>query len=539
MPNFVNLRWLQRYHRLLLWGLGISLLPPLVLLALSYYQAITVARSQLNKTAEQNALQISSLIRAADLTLRELEVYLDNLESNKQAAWMLLQRIAYNDPRFREVGIVDEQGYLVVTSLGPVEPPILIDSGTRADLTLKELQIIGPVTTSVMEERSIVLVLPTQGLGELNILIDPGLLKNFGPTLGSVELGNDGFLAYVNTRNNQIIGGVGPLPRTASTLFESSRRDRIRVKYPIAQTDITIVGEVSRNWALRGWVRLLVVMVPVVLATSLMVIIALARLTYFAHLLDYDIRIGLKNQEFELYFQPIFHLETNTCIGAEALIRWQHSQRGLILPGAFVPVAEETGLITELGGWVLRKAAQSCTELVAEYPDFYISINLSPIQITSEVDSYSFFKVLKQYERVAPNLMFEITETSLAETGQTTIQKTITQIQSLGAKVALDDFGTGFSGINYLSQLSFDYLKIDRTFTHASGTTSSLATALDGMIDLGKRFHAPLIAEGIETESQRQILVQKGIQFGQGWLYARPMPLAELQHFLSEHLSKK
>ncbi|NEQ42609.1 MAG: EAL domain-containing protein [Leptolyngbya sp. SIOISBB] len=533
MVNLVGLRWLRRYHRLVLWIVSISLIPTITLLGFSYYQAISTARSELKKATEQSSRKLSELIRAADLTLRELEIYLENFEGTEQAAWQLLQQIAYNDPRFREVGIVDEQGYLVATSLGPVEPPIAIKSKTRADLSRREIQIVGPVTTSVMQQRSLVLALPTQGQGELNVLIDPTLLQDFWTALGEQDLGQEGFLVYVDQHHEKIIAGVGLVPRRAETLLAPASRDRIQVRYPVDETDIVIVGEISKGWALRHWERLLITVAPVVLGTSLLVFAALTRFTYFTQLLDYDIRIGLKNREFELYYQPIFDLVANTCIGAEVLIRWKHSYQGLILPGVFIPIAEKTGLIVEMGDWVLQKAAVGCSELLADYPNLYISINLSPVQITSYQNAQAFYEKLKEHEAVTPHLMFEITETSLAETGQEAIPKTLKRIHSLGAKIALDDFGTGFCGINYLSQFSFDYLKIDRTFTCACETTSNLSTALDGMIDLAKRFEANLIAEGIETEKQRQTLLDKGIQFGQGWLYAHPMSLAEFKQFLS------
>ena len=533
MVNLFSLRWLRRYHRLVLWIVGISLIPTITLLGFSYYQAIATARSELEKAAEQSSRKLSDLIRAADLTLRELEIFLENFEETEQAAWELLQQIAYNDPRFREIGIVDAQGYLVATSLGPVDPPISIQSKTRADLSRREIQIVGPVTTSVMQQRSLVLALPTQGQGELNILIDPTLLQDFWTALGEQDLGQEGFLAYVDQRHEKIIAGVGLVPRSAETLLASAPRNHIQVRHPVDGTDVIIVGEIAKSWALRHWQRLLMTVAPIVLGSSLLVFAALTRFTYFTQLLDYDIRIGLRNREFELYYQPIFDLIANTCIGAEVLIRWKHSYQGLILPGVFIPIAEKTGLIVEMGEWVLQKAASECSKLLVDHPNIYISINLSPVQITSYQNAQTFYEKLKQYEAIAPYLMFEITETSLAETGQEAIPKTLQRIHALGAKIALDDFGTGFCGINYLSQFSFDYLKVDRTFTYASETTSNLSTALDGMIDLAKRFKANLIAEGIETEKQRQALLDKGIQFGQGWLYAHPMSLAEFKQFLS------
>ncbi|HEY9888979.1 MAG TPA: EAL domain-containing protein [Candidatus Obscuribacterales bacterium] len=533
MPNLISLRWLRRYHRLVIWILGTSLIPPIALLVVTYYQAIATTRTQLEANAERSAQQFSNLLRAADITLRELEVYLNNSNAESQAdIWKLLQRIAYNDPRFREVGLVDENGFLVATSVGPVVPPVAIAATPRADLTRKELQVVGPITTAVMQERSIVLALPTQGQGEINILVDPVLLNSFWINSNELELGNEGFLAYIDNRSQRLIASVGLTPRNISTLAEPPPRDRLRVSYALPDADITIVGEVSRSWALRHWKRLLLAMSPIVLLTSLLVLVALVRLLYATHLLDYDLRIGLKNQEFELYYQPIFDMSSNLCVGAEALIRWNHSHQGLILPSIFIPVAEKTGIIAEIGEWTSHQAIKDCQQLLADYPKLYVSINLSPVQINSPIHSQAILNILKQNPAIAPQLMFEITETQIIENSQHSTRRFIANLQAIGAKVALDDFGTGYCGINYLSQLSFDYLKIDRSFIAASDTRSNLATVLDGVIDLGRRLQVGLIAEGVETTNQREALLQRNVCYGQGWLMARAMPGVEFKQFL-------
>ncbi|MGF1460648.1 MAG: EAL domain-containing protein [Leptolyngbyaceae cyanobacterium] len=492
-----------------------------------------MARSQLSRTTEKNAQEISNLIRSAELTLQELEISLRNWDAEDAEIWPLLQRKAYNDPRFREIGLIDPDGNLIATSLGPVRPPIQIDSLGRVDLSNKTLQLTGPLTTTVMRERSIVLVWPTEGQGELNILVDPMLLQDFWTNLNELDLGQDGYLAYVDTSNDKVIAGIGLFPKSIDPFSSTIRRDRIRVIQPVADTEMVVIGEVSRHWVMQNWHRLFTIAMPIVLLVSFLIISLLARLLWCSQLWDYDIEVGLKNREFELYYQPIFNLENNRCVGAEALIRWQYSHQRTVLPSVFIPAAEATGIITRLGQWIIEQVVAQCTELLDERYDFYISINLSPIQITSIKPSKLLFDLLLSQGNVVHKLMFEITETTLADAGEEQLQKNIQKIQGLGAKIALDDFGTGFSGINYLSKLKVDYLKIDRTFTHASATASLLSSVLVGVVDLSNRLGISLIAEGIETEEQRSALLAKGVQFGQGWLYAYPMTFSEFEAFLA------
>lgn len=533
MTNLFNLEWLSRHRRLVLWIISTSLVPSVILLVLSYYQTITQARAKLEAASEQGSRQVLSLIRSAEITLEELEVYLENAEPDSTNTWKLLQRIAYNDPRYREIGVVNEEGFLSLSSLGPVDPPIPIDSQSRADLSVKKLQIIGPLTTNIMQERSIVLVLPTKGKGELNILIDPILLNTLWRGFDELDIGPDGYVAYLNQGNQKVIASTGLLPREENLLMMASSRQQISSVKSIDGTDILIVVATSREWVLRNWRNLALMIVPVSFLSNILIAFLFIRLMYSAQLLKYDIRIGLQKFEFELHYQPIFDLQTGHCVGSEALVRWQHGSRGLLLPGLFIPIAEQTGSIVELGEWVLERTLLDQKKILKKHPSLYISVNLSPAQLGSKLSSQNIIWFLRQHQEVAKQLIFEITETTLIEDYQENIIKAIADLRALGAKVALDDFGTGHCGINYLSRLNFDYLKIDQRFTSASDSDSTLTSVLDGIIDLGKRLKVDFIAEGIETESQKWALLRKKIRYGQGRLLAHPMDIREFEQFLS------
>ncbi|MEM0979509.1 MAG: EAL domain-containing protein [Cyanobacteria bacterium P01_H01_bin.58] len=388
-----------------------------------------------------------------------------------------------------------------------------------------------------MQERSIVLVLPTQGKGELNILVDPILLNTIWQGFNELDIGPDGYVAYLNQVNQKVIASTGLLPREENLLMMTSSRQQLSSVKPVEGTDLLIVVATSREWVLRNWRNLPLMIIPVSFLSNLLIAFLFIRLIYSAQLLKYDIRIGLQKFEFELHYQPIFDLQTGHCIGSEALVRWRHGSRGLLLPGLFIPVAEQTGSIVELGEWVVERALLDQKQFLKKYPNLHVSVNLSPTQLSSKLSSQNITWFLRQHQEAAEKLIFEITETTLIEDYQENIIKAIADLRALGAKVALDDFGTGHCGINYLSRLNFDYLKIDQRFTSASDLDSTLTRVLDGIIDLGQRLKVDFIAEGIETEAQKRALLRKGIRYGQGRFLAHPMDIKEFEQFLNTHQS--
>lgn len=533
LQKLLHYRWFRGSKLLALGAFGITLLPQMALLILSYVHALTYERNELQSIASLSARQMTSLIRAAEITLKDLETYFSQDRLNDARHLQLLQRTVYRDPRFREIGVVNEAGALYLTSLGFIEPPILLQDRARLDLSKKELQILGPLTTQVMQERSLVLALPTQGQGEINILVDPILLSHW-LEINGLELGPDGYIAFVRTADQEIIDGAGQLPREGNILSAQPARDRLQLSQSLDDIGVTIVVNVSRAWILRDWRSFFQLGVPIALLSSSLMALAAGHFVALKAQMEQDLRKAIASDELELYYQPILDIETEQCVGAEALIRWQHATRGLLLPDAFIPLTEKTKLIVKIGEWVIKQVLQTQADLLKKNPHLYISVNLSPVQITSEAHSKRILSLLTTHPEIAPHLLFEITENVLVEDAQMHIPEALASIRACGAKLALDDFGSGYCGINYLSKLNVDYLKIDRKFVSGSDVTAQTATVLEGIIDLGNRLQMTVVAEGVETEAQRQTLIKKGVRYGQGYLWSRPMPAHEFALFVAD-----
>ena len=208
----------------------------------------------------------------------------------------------------------------------------------------------------------------------------------------------------------------------------------------------------------------------------------------------------------------------------EALLRWQHPERGLIAPAEFIPVAEEIGLIVPLGEWVLHAA---CAEAARGRDDVKVAVNLSPIQFRSRNPGDDRRGALASSGLPAQRLELEITESVLLQDTEATLA-TLHQLRELGVRIALDDFGTGYSSLSYLRSFPFDKIKIDRSFVHELAMNADCAAIVSAVAGLGRSLRIGTVAEGIETEDQLLLVRAAGCTHAQGYLFGRPCPAQAL-----------
>lgn len=243
-----------------------------------------------------------------------------------------------------------------------------------------------------------------------------------------------------------------------------------------------------------------------------------------------DLRQAVNKKEFEVYYQPIIDLTTGEMYKAEALIRWHHPQRGMVSPSEFIPIAEDTGLIIEIGNWVFAQAAKQSAHWRDKFGvEIQISINKSPIQFRDEGDSFEdWILQLKQLNLTSNSICVEITEGLLLDASMGVSEKLLAY-RDAGIQVSLDDFGTGYSSLAYLKKFDIDYLKIDQSFTRNLASDTDDVTLCEAIIVMAHKLGMMVIAEGIETEYQRNILAKAGCDYGQGYLYSRAIPAADFE----------
>ncbi|WP_374586456.1 EAL domain-containing protein [Pseudoduganella sp.] len=251
-----------------------------------------------------------------------------------------------------------------------------------------------------------------------------------------------------------------------------------------------------------------------------------------------DLRGALKGNQLKLYFQPIVHLPSGKVHKAEALIRWEHPQRGMVSPLEFIPLAEASGLIVDIGEWVFRESAQWVKRWRQDvHPAFQVSLNQSPLEFQRERGSYAeWLAYLQQLGVPGESIVVEITEGLLLDASANVTDKLL-QLRDAGIQVALDDFGTGYSSLSYLKKFDIDYLKIDRSFTRNLAPDSSDMALSDAIIVMAHKLGLSVIAEGVETTEQRDLLAAAGCDYGQGYLFARPLPAADFDALLRQQSS--
>ena len=248
-----------------------------------------------------------------------------------------------------------------------------------------------------------------------------------------------------------------------------------------------------------------------------------------------DLRTAIKQQQFHMVYQPIFNLSNNKVIKAEALIRWQHPEKGLISPLDFIPIAESTGLIIEISEWIFNEVAQKVKYWREAYcQELMISINTSPVQYKNQGQQItSWVNSLKERNLSPKAIAIEITENLLME-NQTEVVKVLEQIRQQGVALSIDDFGTGYCSFSYLKNYTIDYLKIDKSFVQNMSADTKDATLCEAIIVMASKLNIDVIAEGIETEQQKQFLIQAGCLYGQGYLLAKPMSDNNFEQLLNK-----
>ncbi|HAT1570766.1 TPA: EAL domain-containing protein [Kluyvera cryocrescens] len=235
---------------------------------------------------------------------------------------------------------------------------------------------------------------------------------------------------------------------------------------------------------------------------------------------EHDMSLALVNNEFAVYYQPIVDSFSGEIYSYEALLRWNHPRKGLLSPDSFIPVAEKTGMINEMGKLALEIA---CREAASWAIPAKISVNVSPVQLGSKAFSGIVLSILKETGLAADRLELEVTETSVFSESNSPMN-TLNKLRTLGVTISIDDFGTGYSSLSRLSRLAFDKIKIDKSFVTSISTQEDALNIIKLITSMAKSLSMKVVAEGVETQEQLESLQALGCDFAQGYLFSKPLP---------------
>ncbi|MDA8384349.1 MAG: EAL domain-containing protein [Betaproteobacteria bacterium] len=250
--------------------------------------------------------------------------------------------------------------------------------------------------------------------------------------------------------------------------------------------------------------------------------------------LEMELRRAVARQEFELHYQPRVDLANGRALSVEALLRWRHPERGLLLPGEFIALAEESGLIVDIGAWVLDEACRQVSDWLARGTTLRVAVNVSARQM-GDGDVVERISALTARHAISPALLeIELTESAVMADPET-VAVVFSRLRKMGITIAVDDFGTGYSSLAYLRRLPIDVLKIDRSFVMNVDREEEDAQIVKTILALGQSLKLSVVAEGIETRPQAELLRSVGCNIVQGYHFSRPLPPAQLEEWLRGH----
>ncbi len=455
----------------------------------------------------------------------------------------LLRDLVFHSLVIGEAAFFDQALRAVCTNYGPPPRPFGLHPDAVAALGREKLAVVMNERSPVMGERTIGVdrVLPR---GAMSIQINPLLVEQvlvhdvIQPDMWSGLLLKDG----------TVLAGSGPAvepallreaaaaaqPREAgASRFDTA--DHAPVLYaarhldgfPVVALASMRAPDLADAWRMGAWP----VSVGGLLAGALVAALGYAQLRR-GRSMDEELKAAIRHDELEIHYLPIMDLTTQRCIGAEALMRWRHPERGLIRPDLFIPHAEESGMILPMTDWALKRIARDFAGGPPQGAPFHVSINMTGQHFQTPGLVNALTSVFSPSALKPMHLVFEVTERQAVDARDGQATRTIAELRDWGAGVSLDDFGTGYCGLGYLQRYRVDYLKIDKTFTDTIGTEGVLAHVVDTIIDLAHKMKLEVVAEGVERQEQVAYLRARGVRYVQGYLFAKPMPAAPFVEFV-------
>lgn len=493
-----------------------GLLPPALTLAVTWQRANGDARQRLDRYALLLEHRADEVFGAAEASLADLVTTVD--ADCPEASLERLRKAVYTSLYFREAGLLID-GQLVCSNLRRFAPPVRVPNLDPPPWPADGIHIEAPALT--LEDEVSIRVLRSGGQQQaaglaVSLLLNPRELLE--PIRAAID--ESSIALRIERRDGRVLARAG----SAAVIEDADSlvRRRESRRYPLR-----IVVSGSRDELIGAWWENTAGFVALGLAISLPLFLLLVRLDRRERSMDAALVDALENDELRVHYQPIHASDGLRVVGAEALLRWQHPQKGLIMPGVFVPLAELSGQIIPMTAWLMRQVRRDLETLLEAYPGFYVALNLSPRHFSDPE-----LPTLVNDVFADGRLVFEITERELLSSSDNVASQVIDTLRAQGARIALDDFGTGYSSLRYLAQFHFDLLKIDKAFVDAIGTESVTAGLVEDMVTMARRLGLATVAEGVETDFQIERLRAAGVDYLQGWRLAAALPLAELRRYL-------
>lgn len=494
----------------------------------SYRQSRLNAIESMEETTAVWTDAIARIMSGARLKLGLIDQMTEGAVSPQTAA--LLRRLILDSTIYREAWLVKDGG-LVCTDVGVVDPPVPFDEKLCRLAASGDVKLLS--RTEKGGEADAIVLNYNSGKNYFWALSIP--LQSIGELMRYGDRKSDHAIFFLEANGNVLDHSLNaanvaspPAKPPASGLSETD--NELLYSRRVPGYDYSVVAMLPKPvlWAL--WGKKLPIYGGLAVLLALCFLLAAWMATAQTLSLEAELREAARLKQIIAHYQPILNLQTGHCVGMEVLMRWKHPLRGLIPPLAFIPEAERTGLITELTECMMVRALDELAPVFAAHPHLHAAINI-PVQtlinpsFPGHVDR--LIKARYSYE----NISFELTE-STSLTDAALVQLRV--MKDLGIRLAVDDFGTGYSNLRYLSLFPFDFLKVDKAFVDGITAEGKSSGLVDQIVSIGRACGMELIAEGIEQTAQADYLRGIGVEFGQGYLFAAPMPIGEFRIWLTQ-----
>jgi sensor c-di-GMP phosphodiesterase-like protein len=509
---------------------ALAYLTGIVLMAMPVVVAVEFAERHSVGEQSRQALHLADeIMRRSDETSRQIGFAIKALALSDDGVacspgqMALMRKLAVSASYLQGLGRI-ENNYLVCSSLGSHAPGFALGAPDYVSETGTSIWVS---TALPMAPHAKFVVAQSQGYAAIvhrELLFD---VPEFSAhvTLALVASSTRRAIAARGTFNPAWMRTV---PKGESLTFQSGQS--IVALRRSANYDLTSVAAISLTSVRAMADDLKTFLVPIGLLSGVALALAFGYLVRRQVSVPALLRGALRRHEFFVAYQPVVRLANRQCVGAEALLRWRRRDGSMIRPDLFIPIAEETGIITSITRRMLSLVARDMPAMVDAFPQVHISVNLSPRDLESASVVKQLADIMRKSNIKPANLIVEATERGLIDVGLATTF--IKEIRDTGIGIAIDDFGTGYSCLSNLTTLDVDILKIDKSFVDTIGTAAPTNSVVLHIIEMAKSLNLVMVAEGVETEAQAEFLRQRGVQYAQGWLFAKPMSAADFMRYL-------
>jgi len=509
-----------------------GLLPPFLFLTYAFRQSAAQVERDLEFVGEGSLIRADAVIDSVAGTLRKV-ASLTNDGVSPETVATLLQAVFLN--RSIEAIQIRRGNEILCSSEDGVNPKMVMIGAEQGPIPKLGEFIVRPPFSEKSGDCSVRVTFCYLENTVIEALVNPEIFNEFFDRYAHeigirvfILFGTDDVLTSFGMPGITLPPGVDiKLSGQIQSYGPSIARVSASYRYPIHTIAVTPTSSISSKWA-RTAIEFSVAGTAVAVLLTALVINVVRRTRSF----EADLREAVRFKELEVYYQPIVDLRTGRCLGAEALMRWNHSQRGMIAAAEFISVAEKTNLIVPMTVLLLEAVADDLEDVLDTDPELRIGINLAPQHFSSHQIIDSVQNILNSRIR-ARQVIFEITERGLVGDDTSPAVAVMNGLVKAGSKLAVDDFGTGYSSLSYLQRFRLDYLKIDKAFVDGISDEDTSSGLVDQIIKIAKSLHMEIIAEGVEHAFQATYLRKHGVEYAQGWHFGRPMSAERFTEFVA------